>query len=90
MLLRYAMLLKISDSLVFLSQVPLALLISQLQTDIGGIPSLLRFTEVVSLLHEFGHVVCSTLNYFFGFIIYDWCITLSHNNVFVVESRLLF
>lgn len=38
-------------------QVPLALLISQLQTDIGGIPSLLRFTEVVSLLHEFGHVV---------------------------------
>ncbi|XVE85241.1 hypothetical protein DITRI_Ditri17bG0075900 [Diplodiscus trichospermus] len=38
-------------------QVPVALLISQLQKDIGGIPSLLRFSEVVSLLHEFGHVV---------------------------------
>ncbi|XWS34633.1 hypothetical protein CRYUN_Cryun21dG0054700 [Craigia yunnanensis] len=38
-------------------QVPVALLISQLQKDIGGIPSLLRFSEVVSLFHEFGHVV---------------------------------
>ncbi|KAK8526345.1 hypothetical protein V6N13_017389 [Hibiscus sabdariffa] len=38
-------------------QVPMALLISQLQKDIGGISSLLRFSEVVSLLHEFGHVV---------------------------------
>ncbi|XWS63803.1 hypothetical protein CRYUN_Cryun06bG0133300 [Craigia yunnanensis] len=38
-------------------QIPVALLISQLQKDIGGIPSLLRFSEVVSLFHEFGHVV---------------------------------
>ncbi|XP_022726412.1 probable thimet oligopeptidase isoform X5 [Durio zibethinus] len=38
-------------------QIPVALLISQLQKDICGISSLLRFSEVVSLFHEFGHVV---------------------------------
>ncbi|XP_050206884.1 probable thimet oligopeptidase isoform X2 [Mercurialis annua] len=38
-------------------KVPVALLISQLKKDIGGCPSLLRFSEVVSLFHEFGHVV---------------------------------
>ncbi|KAK8522555.1 hypothetical protein V6N13_115521 [Hibiscus sabdariffa] len=37
-------------------QIPVALLISQLQKDIGSTPSLLRFSEVVSLFHEFGHV----------------------------------
>ncbi|GMI87715.1 plant-specific protein of M3 family [Hibiscus trionum] len=38
-------------------QIPVALLISQLQKDNGSTPSLLRFSEVVSLFHEFGHVV---------------------------------
>ncbi|KAK6242221.1 hypothetical protein SCA6_007610 [Theobroma cacao] len=38
-------------------QIPVALLISQLQKDSSGIPGLLRFSEVVSLFHEFGHVV---------------------------------
>ncbi|XWS69169.1 hypothetical protein CRYUN_Cryun04dG0156400 [Craigia yunnanensis] len=44
-------------------QIPVALLISQLQKDIGGIPSLLRFSEVVSLFHEFGHVVQHLCNH---------------------------
>lgn len=38
-------------------QVPVALLISQLQKGSGGHSGLLRFSEVVSLFHEFGHVV---------------------------------
>ncbi|KAJ9176242.1 hypothetical protein P3X46_011577 [Hevea brasiliensis] len=38
-------------------QIPVALLISQLQNGVGGHPCLLRFSEVVSLFHEFGHVV---------------------------------
>ncbi|XP_015572284.1 probable thimet oligopeptidase isoform X2 [Ricinus communis] len=38
-------------------QIPVALLISELQKGIAGHPSLLRFSEVVSLFHEFGHVV---------------------------------
>ncbi|OMO60398.1 Peptidase M3A/M3B [Corchorus capsularis] len=38
-------------------QIPVALLISQLQKDSSGVPGLLRFSEVVSLFHEFGHVV---------------------------------
>ncbi|KAG8641669.1 probable thimet oligopeptidase isoform X2 [Manihot esculenta] len=38
-------------------QIPVALLISQLQKDNGGHNGLLRFSEVVSLFHEFGHVV---------------------------------
>ncbi|KAG8365960.1 hypothetical protein BUALT_Bualt17G0026300 [Buddleja alternifolia] len=38
-------------------QIPLALLISQLQKEVDGHPGLLRFSEVVNLLHEFGHVV---------------------------------
>ncbi|OMO81414.1 Peptidase M3A/M3B [Corchorus olitorius] len=41
----------------FLNQIPVALLISQLQKDSSGVPGLLRFSEVVSLFHEFGHVV---------------------------------
>ena len=36
----------------------MALLISQFEKDIGGHPGLLRFSEVVNLFHEFGHVVC--------------------------------
>jgi hypothetical protein len=35
-----------------------ALLISQFDKVIGGHPGLLRFSEVVNLFHEFGHVVC--------------------------------
>ncbi|XP_062157703.1 probable thimet oligopeptidase [Alnus glutinosa] len=38
-------------------QVAVALLISQFEKDIGGHPGLLRFSEVVNLFHEFGHVV---------------------------------
>ncbi|CAK7332393.1 unnamed protein product [Dovyalis caffra] len=38
-------------------QMPVALLISQLQKGNGGPSGLLRFPEVVSLFHEFGHVV---------------------------------
>lgn len=38
-------------------QIPVALLISQLQKGNGGHSGLLRFPEVVSLFHEFGHVV---------------------------------
>ncbi|KAF5741135.1 putative oligopeptidase [Tripterygium wilfordii] len=38
-------------------QIPVALLISQLQKDMGGHPGLLRFSEVVNFFHEFGHVV---------------------------------
>ncbi|CAH9108479.1 unnamed protein product [Cuscuta europaea] len=38
-------------------QIPVALLISQIDKDIGGLPGLLRFSDIVSLFHEFGHVV---------------------------------
>ncbi|XP_057949474.1 probable thimet oligopeptidase isoform X2 [Malania oleifera] len=38
-------------------QVPVALLISQFQKEVDGRPGLLRFSEVVNLFHEFGHVV---------------------------------
>ncbi|XP_051116561.1 probable thimet oligopeptidase [Andrographis paniculata] len=38
-------------------QIPVALLISQLQKEVDGSPGLLRFSEVVNLFHEFGHVV---------------------------------
>ncbi|KAK1577521.1 hypothetical protein Q3G72_022495 [Acer saccharum] len=38
-------------------QIAVALLISQIQKDIVGHPGLLRFSEVVNLFHEFGHVV---------------------------------
>lgn len=38
-------------------QVAVALLISKFEKDIGGHPGLLRFSEVVNLFHEFGHVV---------------------------------
>lgn len=39
----------------------MALLISQFEKDISGHPGLLRFSEVVNLFHEFGHVVCFLL-----------------------------
>ncbi|KAH7570441.1 hypothetical protein JRO89_XS05G0107100 [Xanthoceras sorbifolium] len=38
-------------------QIPVALLVSQIQKDIVGHPGLLRFPEVVKLFHEFCHVV---------------------------------
>ncbi|KAG2701842.1 hypothetical protein I3760_06G062600 [Carya illinoinensis] len=38
-------------------QLAVALLISQFEKDVGGHPGLLRFSEVVNLFHEFGHVV---------------------------------
>ncbi|CAI9093276.1 OLC1v1028741C1 [Oldenlandia corymbosa var. corymbosa] len=37
--------------------IPIALLISQFEKEVDGHPGLLRFPEVVNLLHEFGHVV---------------------------------
>ncbi|KAL3835648.1 hypothetical protein ACJIZ3_010384 [Penstemon smallii] len=40
-----------------IKQMPVALLISQLQKDIDGNSGLLRFSQVVNLFHEFGHVV---------------------------------
>ncbi|KAH6798728.1 Zincin-like metalloproteases family protein [Perilla frutescens var. frutescens] len=43
-------------------QIPVALLISQLPKEVDGHPGLLRFSEVVNLLHEFGHVVHYTCN----------------------------
>ncbi|KDP26747.1 hypothetical protein JCGZ_17905 [Jatropha curcas] len=43
-------------------KIPVALFISQLLKDSGGHPSLLRFSEVVSLFHEFGHVVQHVCN----------------------------
>lgn len=43
-------------------QIPVALLISQIQKDVVGHPSLLRFSEVVNFFHEFGHVVQQICN----------------------------
>ncbi|XP_061368085.1 probable thimet oligopeptidase isoform X1 [Gastrolobium bilobum] len=43
-------------------QIPVALLISQYQKDADSTPGLLRFSEVVSLFHEFGHVVQQICN----------------------------
>uniref|UniRef100_A0A0R0HUM6 Peptidase M3A/M3B catalytic domain-containing protein n=1 Tax=Glycine max TaxID=3847 RepID=A0A0R0HUM6_SOYBN len=42
--------------------IPVALLISQCQKDADGSSGLLRFSEVVSLFHEFGHVVQQICN----------------------------
>ncbi|KAI3733401.1 hypothetical protein L6452_12844 [Arctium lappa] len=38
-------------------QIPVALLITQIKKEVGGDPVLLRFSEVLKLFHEFGHVV---------------------------------
>ncbi|XP_020228604.1 probable thimet oligopeptidase isoform X2 [Cajanus cajan] len=43
-------------------QIPVGLLISQCQKDADGSSGLLRFSEVVSLFHEFGHVVQQICN----------------------------
>lgn len=43
-------------------QIPVALLISQFEKEVEGRPGLLRFSEVVNLFHEFGHVVHSICN----------------------------
>ncbi|KAL3656049.1 hypothetical protein CASFOL_000445 [Castilleja foliolosa] len=37
-------------------QIPVALLICQLQKEVNGHPGMLSFSEVVNLFHEFGHV----------------------------------
>ncbi|KAL3511404.1 hypothetical protein ACH5RR_030805 [Cinchona calisaya] len=42
--------------------IPVALLISQLEKEVEGHPGLLRFSEVVNLFHEFGHVVHTICN----------------------------
>nr|XP_043636225.1 probable thimet oligopeptidase [Erigeron canadensis] len=38
-------------------QIPVALLVAQLKKDVGDEPGLLRFSEVLKLFHEFGHVI---------------------------------
>ncbi|GKV14682.1 hypothetical protein SLEP1_g25514 [Rubroshorea leprosula] len=43
-------------------QIAVALLISQFEKDICGVPGLLRFSEVVNLFHEFSHVVQHVCN----------------------------
>ncbi|XP_057431663.1 probable thimet oligopeptidase isoform X2 [Lotus japonicus] len=43
-------------------QIPIALLISQCQKGADSSPGLLRFSEVVGLFHEFGHVVQQICN----------------------------
>ncbi|XP_028082827.1 probable thimet oligopeptidase isoform X2 [Camellia sinensis] len=40
-------------------KIPMALLASQRQKEVGR--TMLRFSEVVNLFHEFGHVVCRYL-----------------------------
>lgn len=54
----YRIVLSFSLTSNFHFQIPVALLISQLPKEVDGHPGLLRFSEVVNLLHEFGHVVC--------------------------------
>ncbi|KAL9332763.1 hypothetical protein ACSQ67_002373 [Phaseolus vulgaris] len=44
------------------NQIPVALLISQCQKEADGSSGLLRFSEVVSLFHEFGHMVQQICN----------------------------
>uniref|UniRef100_A0A7N0U7X9 Peptidase M3A/M3B catalytic domain-containing protein n=1 Tax=Kalanchoe fedtschenkoi TaxID=63787 RepID=A0A7N0U7X9_KALFE len=41
-----------------LRQVPVALLISQIHSEVSGCPGLFRFPQVVNIFHEFSHVVC--------------------------------
>ncbi|KAJ9554523.1 hypothetical protein OSB04_018568 [Centaurea solstitialis] len=38
-------------------QIPVALLVTQIKKEVDGDPVLLRFSEVLKLFHEFGHVV---------------------------------
>ncbi|XP_027153331.1 probable thimet oligopeptidase [Coffea eugenioides] len=42
--------------------IPVVLLISQFEKEVEGHPGLLRFSEVLNLFHEFGHVVHSICN----------------------------
>ncbi|RVW90820.1 putative thimet oligopeptidase [Vitis vinifera] len=46
-----------------INHIPVALLISQCQKEVDDHPGLLRFSEVVNLFHEFGHVVYSLSSY---------------------------
>ncbi|XP_055812732.1 probable thimet oligopeptidase [Solanum dulcamara] len=52
-------------------QLPVALLVSQIEKEVDGHPGLLQFSEVVNLFHEFGHVVhhicnCASFSKFSG------------------------
>lgn len=52
-------------------QIPVALLVSQIEKEVDGHPGLLQFSEVVNLFHEFGHVVhhicnCASFSKFSG------------------------
>jgi len=65
-----------------------ALLISQFEKDISGHPGLLRFSEVVNLFHEFGHVVCFLWFYTLstiGTCILLHCIYFSIRNCFKMD-----
>ncbi|KAF5778218.1 putative neurolysin [Helianthus annuus] len=47
-------------------QIPVALLVAQIKKEVGDDPVLLRFSEVLKLFHEFGHVVhymCNRASY---------------------------
>ncbi|RVW35408.1 hypothetical protein CK203_077090 [Vitis vinifera] len=62
-LMRTACLVFLHVCMILLESIPVALLISQCQKEVDDHPGLLRFSEVVNLFHEFGHVVYSLSSY---------------------------
>lgn len=66
-------LLQVVCFLFFCVQVPIALLLSQLPKQSNDSSGLLKFSEVVSLFHEFGHVV-------------GWCFFLSSRYHCLLQS----